>query len=106
MNSLIGTKEASIRLNISIRRVQALIAAGKLPAERIGNSFAIREADLALLNGRKNGRLPKQRERTQAEWNKIVEKYIGCIDGLPSDLSTNPKYMEGYGRLKASNYRR
>jgi hypothetical protein len=22
---------------------------------------------------------------------------IGCIDGGPSDLSTNPKYMEGFG---------
>jgi Arc/MetJ-type ribon-helix-helix transcriptional regulator len=23
---------------------------------------------------------------------------IGCAKGLPSDLSTNPKYMEGFGR--------
>jgi predicted DNA-binding protein len=23
---------------------------------------------------------------------------IGCSKGLPSDLSTNPKYMEGFGR--------
>jgi len=23
---------------------------------------------------------------------------IGCIKGGPSDLSTNPKYMEGFGR--------
>ena len=23
---------------------------------------------------------------------------IGCIDGTPSDLSTNKKYMEGYGK--------
>jgi predicted DNA-binding antitoxin AbrB/MazE fold protein len=22
---------------------------------------------------------------------------IGCIDDAPSDLSTNPKYMEGFG---------
>lgn len=23
---------------------------------------------------------------------------IGCLKGTPSDLSTNPKYMEGFGR--------
>jgi hypothetical protein len=23
---------------------------------------------------------------------------IGCARGMPSDLSTNPKYMEGFGR--------
>lgn len=23
---------------------------------------------------------------------------IGCLNGSPSDLSTNPKYMEGFGR--------
>jgi metal-responsive CopG/Arc/MetJ family transcriptional regulator len=23
---------------------------------------------------------------------------VGCIKGLPPDLSTNPKYMEGFGR--------
>jgi excisionase family DNA binding protein len=100
MNSFIGTKEAARRLNITIRRVQALIAAGRLPAEKIGNSYAIKESDLALVNGRKNGRAPKQRERTQEEWNTILEPFIGCLDGLPSDLSTNPKYMEGLGRDK------
>ena len=101
MNSLIGTKEAAARLKISVRRVQALIASGKLPAERIGNSFAIKEADLVLLNGRKNGRTTKQRERTQEEWNVILDKFIGCIKDGPSDLSTNPKYMEGFGRDNA-----
>lgn len=24
--------------------------------------------------------------------------FIGCIDDGPADLSTNPKYMEGFGR--------
>ncbi len=23
---------------------------------------------------------------------------VGCLNGAPSDLSTNPKYMEGFGR--------
>lgn len=100
MNSLITTKEASKRLNISVRRVQALIAAGRLPAQKIGNSFAIREADLVLLNGRKNGRPKPSVERTQEEWNRILEKFIGSVTGGPPDLSTNKKYLEGLGRKR------
>ena len=97
MNSLISTKEASVRLNISVRRVQALIAAGRLPAQMIGNSYAIREADLAPLNGRKNGRPKPPVERTQDEWNQILKKFIGSVTGGPPDLSTNKKYLENLG---------
>lgn len=80
-----------------MRRVQALIAAGRLPAEKIGNCYAIREADLALLNGRKNGRPKPFTERTQEEWNRILKKIVGSVSDGPPDLSTNKKYMEGFG---------
>ena len=30
----------------------------------------------------------------------IIEE-IGTVEGLPSDLSTNPKYMEGFGVTKS-----
>ena len=30
---------------------------------------------------------------------------IGCIKGLPSDLSTNPKYMEGFGESRSRRSR-
>jgi hypothetical protein len=26
-----------------------------------------------------------------------AQRYVGCLEGGPSDLSTNPKYMEGFG---------
>jgi excisionase family DNA binding protein len=97
MNSLISTKEAAKRLNISVRRVQALISAGRLPAEKIGNSFVIKELDLRLTNGRKNGRPANNEVRSQEFYNKILLKYAGCLKGLPSDLSTNKKYLEGLG---------
>ncbi len=100
MNSLISTKEAAERLKISVRRVQALIASGRLPAEKIGNSFAIKEGDLKSLNGRKNGRPLNGAQPEEKDWDAILDKFIGCLKGLPSDLSTNSKYMEGYGRDK------
>lgn len=97
MNNIISTKEAAVKLKISIRRVQALIAAGRLPAQRIGNSFAINESDLKLVNGRKNGRPMNGEARTQEYYNKILLKYAGCLKGLPTDLSTNKQYLEGLG---------
>ena len=92
------TKEAAERLNISVRRVQALIAAGRLPAERIGNSLAIKESDLKNLNGRKNGRPSNVTKTEEKDWDVIIRKYSGSVKGLPPDLSTNKKYMEGFGR--------
>ncbi|MCW3051999.1 MAG: hypothetical protein JWN14_1169 [Chthonomonadales bacterium] len=29
-----------------------------------------------------------------------IIREIGFVDGLPSDLSTNPKHMEGFGETK------
>jgi excisionase family DNA binding protein len=145
MNSFIGTKEAAKRLNVSVRRVQALIAAGRLQAKKIGNSFAIDEDDLKFLNGRKNGRPVHERtqeewqqildkilkkveaepnsastklqrktihiskkllekppaERTSEEWSSILDQILGCVSLGPRDLSTNKKYMEGFGRENA-----
>lgn len=30
---------------------------------------------------------------------------VGAFDGLPSDLSTNPKYMEGFGESRSPRRR-
>ena len=99
MNSLISSKEAAKRLNISVRRVQALIAAGRLPAKKIGNSFAIQESDLQVLNGRKNGRPERPDVPKEKDWDAIIRKFAGSVKGLPPDLAANKKkYLEGFGR--------
>lgn len=56
MSDLISTKEAAARLGITPRRVQALIAAGRLPATRIGRALVIRDSDLSLIAERPTGR--------------------------------------------------
>src|SRR5688572_11587197 len=92
MNGFIGTKEAAERLHISVRRVQALIAAGRLPAEKIGNSYAIRESDLIRVNGRKNGRpKPPGQEQTGEEWNKILHSGVGSANQESRTTRQNPK---------------
>ena len=56
---LLTTIEAATRLGLSKPRITALIRAGRLPAERFGNAYMIKESDLKLVEDRKPGR-PKK----------------------------------------------
>jgi excisionase family DNA binding protein len=53
---LLTTKEAAARLGISVMRVQQLIWGERLPAEKIGRDYVIKEDDLKLVADRKPGR--------------------------------------------------
>jgi excisionase family DNA binding protein len=59
MKDLISTKDAAGKLGLSLRRVQALIASGRLPAQKIGNSYVVYEKDLELVKNRVAGRPAK-----------------------------------------------
>jgi excisionase family DNA binding protein len=56
---MLTTKTAAERLGVTTRRVQALIASGRLPAERIGRDWLIDERALSRVANRKPGRPPK-----------------------------------------------
>jgi excisionase family DNA binding protein len=60
MKDLISSKEAADKLGVSLRRVQALITSGRLPAQKIGNSYVVNEQDLELVRERKSGRPAKR----------------------------------------------
>jgi excisionase family DNA binding protein len=47
MSKLIGTKEAALKLGVSLRRVQQLVETGTLPSKRIGRDYLIQEKDLS-----------------------------------------------------------
>lgn len=53
---LISTSEAAKRLGVHITRVQVLIRAGRLPAQKIGGTYVVDEDDLKLVEDRKPGR--------------------------------------------------
>lgn len=53
---LLTSKEAAERMGISTRRVVALIHSGRLPAQRLGRDWVIKESDLALVQVRNPGR--------------------------------------------------
>lgn len=61
MKDLISSKDAAEKLGLSLRRVQALITSGRLPAQKIGNSYIVREKDLELVKDRTPGR-PRAKE--------------------------------------------
>lgn len=48
---MLSVGEVAARLEVSDRRVRALIAAGRLPAERVGRSWVIAPASLAVVDG-------------------------------------------------------
>ena len=56
IKDLISSKEAAEKLGLSLRRVQALITDGRLSAQKIGNSYVIRDKDLEVVKVRKSGR--------------------------------------------------
>jgi excisionase family DNA binding protein len=60
---LVGTKEAAAKLDVSMRRVQAMIKQGILPATKLARDWFIEEADLARLiaSNRKSGRPRKSK---------------------------------------------
>jgi excisionase family DNA binding protein len=59
---LLTTPEVAERLGVSVRRVQALIKAGRLPSQQFGRDHVIKESDVRLVEDRKPGRPSKPKE--------------------------------------------
>lgn len=56
VENLISMTEAAEKLGISRKRVFDFIKAERLPAQKIGKTYVIREVDLELVRERKTGR--------------------------------------------------
>jgi excisionase family DNA binding protein len=63
---LLTTPEAAERLGITLARVQQLIWKGRLPAQKIGRDYVIKEDDLKLVAERKPGR-PKKADKPESK---------------------------------------
>ena len=59
--NLLTTKDAAERLGVTVKRVQAMIRAQRLPAEKAGRDYLIKEKDLQLVADRKPGRPRKNK---------------------------------------------
>lgn len=79
LEGYITTKEAAERLGVSQGRIRQLVANGKLPAQKVGQTNLVKETDLSLVENRTTGRPAsdnpskaalakrRQRERTTDE---------------------------------------
>jgi len=56
---MLTASEAAAQLGITATRVRALIASGRLPAQKFGPIHMIKEGDLRLVENRKIGRPAK-----------------------------------------------
>lgn len=70
---MLTTQEAAERLGVTSIRVRQLISGGRLPAEKFGRDYMIKEEDLKLVEDRKPGRPPK----AKAEASKAGKKTVG-----------------------------
>lgn len=57
--NLISLTEAAEKLGLTRKRVFDFIKDERLPAQKIGTTYVIRESDLDLIKDRKPGRPPK-----------------------------------------------
>jgi len=60
--NLLSVKQAAAALGVNRQRVQQLIESDRLPAEKVGSYYVIKESDLELVRERKTGRPPKAKE--------------------------------------------
>ena len=65
---MLTTPQVAARLGVTVRRVQALIHAGRLPSQQLGRDHLIKESDLKLVADRKPGR-PSKRGSAKARSN-------------------------------------
>lgn len=56
---LLSVSEAADKLGISRWRINQLINQERLPAQKVGRAYIIKESDLKLVEDRKPGRPPK-----------------------------------------------
>lgn len=111
MNDFISTRAASEKLGLSVRRVQALITSGRLPAEKIGNSYVVREQNLKLVEDRPTGRPAKRAESKNGVKKsfktifdieaELAETLSGSLDSEPGDLSTNREHPKSFAEVAA-----
>lgn len=59
---LLSVAEAAEKLNISRWRINQLINEGRLPAQKVGRAYVVKESDLELVKDRKPGRPAKNKD--------------------------------------------
>lgn len=101
---LLTTREAAEILHVTPIRVRQMIREGKIQAKQIGRDYVIEESSLASVKTYGKAGRPAKETSDKNEDEKpfktifdIAPELVGCLDSGLGDLSTNKKYMEGFG---------
>lgn len=88
---LLTTPEVAKKLGVTVSRVQALINEHRLPAQKLGRDFMVREDDLRLVSARQAGRTPA---RVQLEyWTTFGNFCRGRYSSLDPPDPKAQRYM-------------
>lgn len=61
-NKLLSVAEAAQKLGVTRGRINQFISEERLPAQKVGRAYVIKEGDLKLIEDRQNGRPAKVKE--------------------------------------------
>ncbi len=106
---LLNTNEAAKKMGVTAIRVRQLIREGKLEAKQIGRDYVIEAGSLETVKtygkaGRPKDGGGKPKTENEKPFKTIFDvapELAGCLDSGVTDLSTNKKYMEGFGTKEA-----
>lgn len=109
---LLTTNEAAKRLQVSPIRIRQMIREGKIEAKQIGRDYVIAESSLeSVKTYGKAGRPRKTEDNGEKPFKTIFDieaelgiSLAGSLDSGLGDLSTNKKYMEGFGTKEAEKH--
>lgn len=76
-------------IKLTVQQERALREAAE--ARGVSDSFLVREALESYLAGPANS----TRSGSVAD---VAVRWLGAVDDTPADLSTNPKYLDGFGK--------
>lgn len=76
MSNTLTTQQVADRLGVTTVRVRALITAGRLPAEKFGRDYVIREVDLKLVAHRQTGRPPKHAQPATGNSRRAQQRKV------------------------------
>jgi excisionase family DNA binding protein len=76
---LLTTSEVAERLGVTVQRIHQFIKDERLPAQKMGRDYIIREGDLKPLEDRKTGRPPKAQPGTRKRATARRKRGTGAV---------------------------
>jgi excisionase family DNA binding protein len=97
---LLTTPQVADRLGVTVRRVLALIHAGRLPSQQFGRDHVIKESDLALVAERKNGRPSSKKAQSYVTGADTAAGQASASPAIEADAPVKPSKKAEKKRVK------